>query len=108
MRMWNIETNKMCNKHLLGEHVEMHMFVGTLNKNKSIKGYLDNGLVEVHNIRKRHNTLVKEMKKRGMNHQSELPNYKSQTIGKVNVNSNEKDLFNRCEECNKLKELNKK
>ena len=39
--MWNIKTEKMCNQHLLGEHVEMHMFVGTLNKNKSIQEQYD-------------------------------------------------------------------
>lgn len=99
MRMWNIETGKMCNKHLLGEHVEMRMFVGTLNKNKSIKGYLDKGLVEVHNIRKRHDEIAKEMKKRGMKHKSALPKYKYQKTGTVNIRKNEKDLFNRCKNC---------
>jgi len=99
MRMWNINPRKMCNQHLLGEHVEMHMFVGCLNKNKSIKGYLDKGLVEVHNIKKRHNQLVKEMKKRGMNHKSNLPSYKNKRIGNVNINKNEKDLFKRCKGC---------
>jgi hypothetical protein len=103
MRMWNIKPEKMCNKHLLGEHVEMHMFVGTLNKNKSIQGYLNNGLVEVHNIRKRHNILANEMKKRKMNHGSELPSYKKQILGKVNIRENEKDLFNRCKNCRSRK-----
>jgi hypothetical protein len=99
MRMWNIDPEKMCNQHLLGEHVECHMFVGTLNKNKSVKGYLDKGLVEIHNIKKRHKELVNEMKNRGMNHKSELPYYKKQKIGFVNINKNEKDLFKRCDKC---------
>jgi len=102
MRMWNINTGKMCNRHLLGEHVEMHMFVGTLNKNKSVTGYLENGLLEIHNIRKRHSELAKEMKKRGMKHRSNLPSYKKQIIGKINIKENEKDLFKRCKECKKL------
>lgn len=101
--MWNIKPSKMCRQHLLGEHVEMHMFVGTLNKNKNIQGYLDKGLVEVHNIKKRHDELAKEMKKRGYNHKSNLPKYKVRRIGKVNVKENEKDLFKRCKECRKLK-----
>jgi hypothetical protein len=75
------------------------MFVGCLNKNKSVKGYLDKGLLEIHNIRKRHNELVKEMKKRKMNHKSELLNYKMQKLGKINIKLNEKDLFNRCKVC---------
>ena len=35
MRMWNVDVTKMCNKHLLGEHVEMHMFVGIIIKGTS-------------------------------------------------------------------------
>jgi len=99
MRMWNLEVKKMCNKHLLGEHVEMHMFVGTLNKNKSVQGYLDKGLVEIHNIDKRHKTIAKEMKRRGMNHKSELEEYDKVKLGKVNVKENEIDLTKRCKDC---------
>lgn len=99
MRMWNIDTGKMCNQHLLGEHVEMHMFVGTLNKNKSIQGYLDKNLVEVHNIEKRHEKLTKEMEKRGFEHKSPLPKYKKSKLGKVDVHANKIDLRNRCRRC---------
>ena len=101
MRMWNVNTAEMCDKHLLGEHVECHMFVGCLNKGKSVKGYVDKGLVEIHNIRKRHNELVVEMKKRGMNHKSSLPEYEIITLGKVNSIQNKKELNKRCKECRK-------
>jgi ribosomal protein L44E len=100
--MWNIETEKMCNQHLLGEHVEMHMFVGCLSKNKSIQGYLDKKLIEVHNIEKRHSELVEEMKKRGFNHKSKLPGYKKIKLGKIDVRANKIDLRNRCKECRKM------
>jgi hypothetical protein len=103
MRMWNIEPRLMCNKHLLGEHVEMHMFAGTINKNKSIKGYIDKGLVEVHNIKKRHDTIAEEMGKRGMKHKSKLPRYPVKRIGTVNIKENEKDLFKRCKKCGGIK-----
>lgn len=97
--MWNIKPERMCNQHLLGEHVEMHMFVGCINKKKSIQGYLNNNLVEVHNIKKRHNQLAKEMKKRSMNHKSELPNYKIIKSGKVNKRANKIELIKRCKNC---------
>ena len=32
MRMWMIDPKLLCRKHLLGEHLEIHMFVGTINK----------------------------------------------------------------------------
>jgi hypothetical protein len=99
MRMWNVNPEGMCNQHLLGEHVECHMFVATLNKKKSVKGYLKNGLLEIHNLKKRHNELVKEMKKRGMNHKSNLPWYKRIKLGKVNPSKNRIELNKRCKKC---------
>ena len=99
MRMWNINPKLMCDKHLLGEHVEMHMFVGTLNQRKNIQGYLNNQLIEVHNINKRHNELIKEMKRRGMKHVSELPKFKSFEAGYVDSELNLKELRRRCKDC---------
>lgn len=99
MRMWNVETSHMCDKHLLGEHVEMHMFVGTINKKKSIRGYLEKGLVEIHNLKKRHNQLSKEMKRRNMKHLSPLPPYKNIKMGNVNIKKNEIELKRRCNNC---------
>jgi hypothetical protein len=102
MRMWNTKTSEMCNRHLLGEHVEMHMFVGTLNKEKSINGYLNKGLVEVHKIKKRHEELVNEMERRGFNHKSILPEYRYKKVGSVNVRENKKELARRCKNCKKM------
>jgi len=62
MRMWMVNPKIMCRQHLLGEHVEIHMFVGTLSRGKSVKGYLEKGLLEVHNLYWRHEELVEEIK----------------------------------------------
>ena len=84
----------------------MHMFVGTLNKGKSIKGYLRNKLIEVHNIRKRHDEIVEELEKRGRwNHQSPLPEFKSEVLGEVDIEANQRELARRCERCRKLQEV---
>lgn len=103
MRMWNIPPYKMCNQHLLGEHVEMHMFIGALKAGKSIQGYIDKQQVEVHNIIKRHDELAVEMIARGMNHKSPL-RYSSilWNAGKVDINHNIIDLSNRCPFCSIL------
>lgn len=66
MRDWKINPKFLCNQHLLGNHVEIHMFAGCIDKNKSFDGYIEKGLVEVHNLEIRHNELAKEMKRRGM------------------------------------------
>ena len=81
--MWMIDPTMLCRKHLLGEHVELHMFIGTINKNKKLNGYRENGLVEVHNIKSRHAELVSEMKSRGMNHNSPLQKFKNLILRKL-------------------------
>ena len=34
MRQWMVDPRLLCRKHLLGEHVENHMFIGTLKRVK--------------------------------------------------------------------------
>jgi len=99
MRMWLVDPSKMCRKHLLGEHVELHMLVGSLTKGKNIQGFIKDGLVELHSIKSRHAILVDEMTRRGYNHKSELPNFIELKLGKVDVQRNEIDLKTRCKEC---------
>lgn len=104
MRMWKVNPRVMCSKHLRGEHVEMHMFVGTINKGISIKGYIAKGLVEVEHIRKRHDEIAEELVRRGGCHQSPLPNFESRVIGRVSTEDNLRELARRCSECRRLQE----
>jgi hypothetical protein len=99
--MWMVNPRIMCRQHLLGEHVEIHMFIGTLNRKKSVKGYLEKGLLEVHNLYNRHEELVKEMKRRGYNHYSEVDEKWKfvQKAGFVNKEKNFDELINRCSKC---------
>jgi len=100
MRMWNINPKVMCRQHLLGEHVEMHMFKGTIEKKKSISGYLKNGLVNIGQIKLRHDELVEEMKRRGFNHKSPMLKFKEgEEMVTVDSDKNYIDLLNRCEAC---------
>jgi len=102
MRMWGVNPKCMCDKHLLGEHVEMHMFVGCINKRKNIDGYLEKGLVNLGLIRKRHDELVQEMERRGMNHKSPLPNFLIESgVGFIDKKKNLADLIGRCFRCMK-------
>jgi len=100
MRMWNVDPRLMCRRHLLGEHVEMHMFAGTLAKGVSIKGYLDGGLVEVDRIRTRHDELAAEMERRGYKHSSPLrDDCPSFCAGSVSVDESLAELARRCPQC---------
>ena len=101
MRMWLVDPKKLCRKHLLGEHLEMHYFKGTITKGKSIRGYVLKGLVETNKIKERHDALAKEMKDRGYKHQSEMTDFQVVSVGFVDVQKNLKELSNRCSECRK-------
>ena len=100
--MWNVTPRLLCRRHLLGEHVEMHMFVGAILIGTSLKGYLEKGLVEIHNIKARHSLLAEEITRRGMHHRSPLDNFEAWIDGKVDVAKNIVDLCSRCIECKKL------
>lgn len=103
MRMWNVNPKLMCRQHLLGEHLEMHMFTGCLRNRVNLFGYIRAGLVEIKNIKKRHDKLVIEMKRRGYNHKTPIKYfpYKTEKTKKIDVKFNIKELKRRCKECRK-------
>lgn len=102
MRMWEVNCQYLCNQHLLGEHLEMHMFAGAIRKGTSIKGYLQKGLVNPRMITKRHNELAKEMRNRGMKHQSPLKlSRKNLPEGSVDKQVSLMTLIERCSNCKK-------
>jgi len=107
--MWNVDPKLLCRKHLLGEHLEMHMFINAIREKKSIAGYLANGLVEPERIVKRHNELAREMQNRGYHHRSDVSEEDARIVeeysagnehsGHVNVERSIRDLLARCNEC---------
>lgn len=109
MRMWLVDPRIMCRQHLLGEHVELHMLIGSLRKGTSVQGYIDDGLVDLLQIKSRHDELVVEMKRRGYNHKSPTKAYKTQVrkryhrnTGSVDTVANVRELARRCDECLRL------
>lgn len=68
--MWMVPPEKMCDKHLLGEHVELHMFAGSIAKGISMHGFVTKGLLELRSLEDRHEDLAREMAVRGMRHKS--------------------------------------
>ena len=101
MRMWMVDPKILCRQHLLGEHNELHKLVGSIRKSKSLKGYLDQNIIEPESIIERHTELVWEMLRRGYNHQSPLPKFDITDIPKtkVSIDKSYDDLFNRCSAC---------
>lgn len=75
MRIWDIPVKNLCKNHLLGEHRELHAIWNILTKNK--KGYSKHPEVlrwegKLNALYLKHNEIVKEMKRRGYNHNSPL------------------------------------
>ena len=62
MRMWMIDSAILCRYHLLGEHLETHMFAGHLKKKKRVDGYLRNNCFEPKSLVFRHEYLARESK----------------------------------------------
>ncbi len=103
MRQWSVNPEMLCRKHLLGEHVEHHMFVGSIKRGFSVEGYLRDGFLEPHTLKARHDEVAQEMLRRGYNHKSPLPNVSVSHLrnGKIDVVRNIEDLRARCKECAK-------
>ncbi len=99
MRMWNVDPKYMCTKHLLGEHVEMHMFVGHIKAGKALGRYASEGLVDSSLIQARHDELMVEMKRRGMNHKSPMRYRDQLSEGEVSVDASLAELRRRCNRC---------
>lgn len=104
MRQWFLPPELLCRKHLLGEHVEIHMFEGTILRGCNISGYLKKGLLYAPSLLLRHEDIVAEMLRRGYNHNSpsrfdqlgELPDWHN-----VDMIYNLDDLIKRSKETNK-------
>lgn len=102
MRMWMIEPHLLCRQHLLGEHLETHMFIGHILGDRPLQGFANRGLLQAESLAQRHEALVIEMLMRGYNHQSELPEFfvPQYLIGsQVDVERSIADLKERCQEC---------
>lgn len=75
MRIWDIKPSLLCRNHLLGEHSELHAIWSIITKNKrgfSSHPEVDRWRGKLKALFRRHQLLVKEMKKRGYSHNSSL------------------------------------
>jgi len=106
--MWMIEPQLLCNKHLLGEHFEIHKHKHNFEKKHSIAGRLFPFVqIEPSSMELRHDILASEMLRRGMNHQSEYTQPDISYLpaenqnAKVNIKESKKELFKRCINCRK-------
>ena len=104
MRMWMIDPALLCDKHLLGEHGEIHKHRHSFEKKHNMKGRLF-PVVQIvpHKMQSRHDQLAKEMRTRDMNHKSLFiqPDVSHLPKVKVDIKYNLHDLASRCPDCAK-------
>jgi hypothetical protein len=99
--MWMVDPKILCRKHLLGEHVELHMLDGHLRRGRRIDGFVRNNCTEPASITARHLALAVEMERRGYHHASPLdsPAWPNYATVKVDVTASLAELLRRCPEC---------
>ena len=98
MRIWDISPKRLCRQHLLGEHRELHAIWSILTKGK--KGYSKHpetlrwkGCIKA--LYLRHETLKKEIKRRGYRHLSPLDKRlaKGKTVQRCYIDTPKKQLL---------------
>lgn len=102
-RMWLVDPELLCRKHLLGEHKELHQLVGHIEAGNTavVEGHAEKGQVDTSEIENRHEELVEEMKRRGFNHDSSMEYDDELSAGEIDVSSNIEELAERCGDCRK-------
>lgn len=99
MRQWNVDPRIMCDKHLLGEHHELHMFARQIERGISMKGFVERNLLESSTLDQRHAELVAEMTRRGFIHRSPLKYTDTKNLGKIDTSASLEELLRRCNTC---------
>ena len=102
-----VKPNFLCDKHLLGEHGELHKFIPTFKKRYRVdKRFSPVVQIQFKGYQERHDEIAAEMLRRKMNHKSplpELPDFKAiypQYYDKtVDISVSTEDLISRCEKC---------
>jgi hypothetical protein len=97
----------LCTKHLLGTHVEMHMLLGHLKRQRQINKYITNNCLEPLSLNSYHDAVAAEMTTRGFNHKTQLTysedifQYLPSSIVEYIVDSFKSliDLLTRCKKC---------
>ena len=101
MRMWMVNPKKLCQKHLLGEHSEIHKHRHNFVKGHSVEDR--RGQIEPESMQSRHDELAEEMLSRGMNHKSpyEQPDLSKYNLQGFIVDKKEslQELQKRCPKC---------
>ena len=104
MRMWQIPPEFMCQKHILGEHYELHKHLHNFQKKHSITGRIKPVVqIEPSSMETRHNELANYINHNSPYTQPDISYLPiDEQKAKVDLNISYKDLSDRCPECRTL------
>lgn len=108
MRVWDVEPKKLCRKHLLGEHREIHALFTILYEDR--KGYRHHPetlrwVGKLPALMHRHDLVVAEMTSRGYGHFSPLPLVEGEAVqDQLLISVAEQEELLRSKDCNCLLE----
>jgi len=102
--MWLVRPRLLCREHLLGEHSELHLLVGTVDNHPHgraiVESYIDDGLVALDLVEHRHEALAREMQSRDYDHDSPLSfDNPYDLCGTVDRAKSTRELRRRCDKC---------
>lgn len=101
VRMWMVDPKRLCEKHLLGEHCELHMLVGSIARGRDLANdrLIPKGWIDTRRIQDRHDALAGEMERRKIRHDSPLHYVDELGLGDVDERKAKQDLFHHCRDC---------
>ena len=99
--MYNLYPTLLCDRHLLKEHMDIHMFKRALDLKVDICQEIKEGKIETHNLIKRHNELMVEIEARGYIHNTPIGKGEYKEQGKVDKTKVVAYLAIFCEDCKK-------
>jgi hypothetical protein len=102
--MWQIPPDFMCQKHISGEHYELHKHLHSFQKKHSITGRIKPVVqIEPASMEIRHNELANYMNHNSPYTQPDISYLPiDEQKAKVDLNISYKDLSDRCPECRAL------
>jgi len=104
-----VNVTELCDQHLLGLHKELHQEKGTIDNHPHgqaiVRGHWKLGQASTEMIQQRHEEVVREMSRRGMNHDSPLQHCDGtgllvDLLGMPVKQLNRVSLSSRCGDCN--------
>lgn len=102
MRMRMVNPRWMCNTHLLKEHEDLHDLEKSIKFKVDLNSLIGAKYLELAELERRHDAIVREMEHRGLDHNSELKQPEltdEQKKSKVDKEDSTNSLLQTCAEC---------